>query len=635
MKGVVRKSGFNLKYRSVKLGEWVPHDQQYSAPKHSYKKLADRHWQQQCFHRVKDKRLWIINAPMAAGKSLLICAVAHAKMVSNPKLRVIISVPQTVIADGFVSEQLVLACGTSLHWSVSARNDLCSDKRDPIANSTIQHALHWLKRPAGSELEDRVLLCAHATLVETYSADPGTFQDVLVVIDEAHHAVCTDTEGLRLQNRLGALVRHALDTQMEMGLTTATFFRSDTETIVPKSEISKFARYNLSVPEFLEAIRPFKRFSYDFLLYEISWLEPLCRMFQERLGKTIVYVPNVLSSASLGGKHCDTDLIIQAIAGCANPEVRDADKPVMLVKRKSQWVRVINLVDERGRGAKKEAIFEAQRSGNADGIDVIIALNMFREGANWEWADRAIIIGPRNSLVDLLQTLGRLFRRPKSGAKPHARVIHLLAGGVREQANVEEMRVRLNDYLKAVFATMLLEQLFTPPVARKAKSDTPSEGPVRPKLTLVELLGDIAAPNELIVEIFNKLMDYQQRYGTKDATELKAAFEKMTKDVLDRYDLGHVAAEVASMIWTACTKRAKTMCSAKMFDINLLSDSPLDFVTAYTSGLYGIRDFRDLRARLRESFTSYEECKAHARSMGIKNKAEWVAYVKKLRQEAA
>lgn len=617
------KPGFEAHY--TKLGGWKRHGLPYSCPASHYKKISDRPWQLECLASLEDKRHWIVTAPMASGKTLLICALVFKKLAKDSALRVLISVPQTVIADGFTAEKFEVE-GERVNWTICGRNDLCSDSRDPIASSTIAHTLHWLNRPASLEVEDRVLVCTHATLAEAYGREPRAFRNVLVVIDEAHHALCAEGQNMAVQNKLGALISHAVADHIELGLTTATFFRSDTCDIIPAKHLDKFTRYRLGFPEFLESIRPFKHFSYDFLLYEESWFDALKGLFARRIGKTIVYIPHSNSSASVGKKHHDVRLVIRAIAGTDEPVVQDADKPVMRVKRGNRWLKVVNLVDEEGRGPKKEAIARAHRGGDAAALDVIIALQMFREGANWEWADRSIIIGPRHSLVDLLQTIGRLFRRPKGRAKDHANVVHLLSKGLTDDA--QEIRDNLNNFLKAVFASMLLEQLFTPPACFTERTDKS----FKPRLTLSDYLGTVCEPEILLTKIFDDLLEWRQKNGS---TGVDAAFERITKEALEPYGLGHVAHQVAALLKAACLRRMVKLrgISASVLDVNLLDTNPLDFTLAYTSGLYGIKDLHSLRTRLHGAFVSYEEARAYARAHGIRTGEQWRQHIRSLRQQ--
>ena len=67
----------------------------------------------------------------------------------------------------------------------------------------------------------------------------------------------------------------------------------------------------------------------------------------------------------------------------------------------------VNLVDETMRPQKIEAIIAANAAPDGSRVDVIIALGMFKEGANWRWADREVIIGSRSSLTEVVQMVGQ------------------------------------------------------------------------------------------------------------------------------------------------------------------------------------------------------------------------------------
>ena len=60
---------------------------------------------------------------------------------------------------------------------------------------------------------------------------------------------------------------------------------------------------------------------------------------------------------------------------------------------------------------------------------------MFKEGANWIWAERAIIIGERNSLTDIVQMSGRTFRDAEG--KEHVEIIQLLPNNLRTVVDEE------------------------------------------------------------------------------------------------------------------------------------------------------------------------------------------------------
>src|SRR5262249_10478428 len=150
------------------------------------------------------------------------------------------------------------------------------------------------------------------------------------------------------------------------------------------------------------------------------------------------------------------EAVLKAIAGTDNVVFADEDQPIMRVKRGDDWIKVVNLVDERLREQKKEAIIAAHKKADGDDIDVIIALGMFKEGANWRWADREVIIGRRGSLTEIIQMIGRLFR--DAVGKSHVEVYQLLPFAL-DQVDKTVIRDDFNGYLTAILLSMLLENV--------------------------------------------------------------------------------------------------------------------------------------------------------------------------------
>jgi hypothetical protein len=121
-----------------------------------------RAWQQRCFNDVKDSQYWIINAPMAAGKSFQICAVAADRLRRDEHLKVIIAVPQTIIAAGFRQNKIELPDSTRVEWSVAEGHDLC---KQTFPKSSA-HLLKFLQGEAYKDMMGRVVLCTHAPLCQ-------------------------------------------------------------------------------------------------------------------------------------------------------------------------------------------------------------------------------------------------------------------------------------------------------------------------------------------------------------------------------------------------------------------------------------------------------------------------------------
>ena len=93
----------------------------------------------------------------------------------------------------------------------------------------------------------------------------------------------------------------------------------------------------------------------------------------------------------------------------------------------------------------------------ADDMDIIIAMGTAKEGFDWEWCDTCLTIGVRGSLTEVVQIIGRCTRDSKG--KDTARFINMIAMPDAEQPDV---KVAVNDFLKAITASLLMEQVMAP-----------------------------------------------------------------------------------------------------------------------------------------------------------------------------
>jgi len=375
-----------------------------------------RNWQEDCFNQLNHSSYWIINAPTASGKSFGISAIVADNLRDNPNMKVIIAVPQTIIASGFRYNCIQFPNGERVEFVPF--HDLCRSTPD----SNIKYINNFLlgMRDTNS-INDRVLICSHASLVMAFKNNPNAFQNITIIIDEAHHAqnatynltiTDEDIEDQIISNNLGSLITYSLqnpDMNIQIGLSTATFFRGDRRSIIPPQYISIFERFDLPYDEFLKSCQYLRNFKYDFVFYKNQYIDAIKELMTESIGKTIIYIPSVGGRYTIGGKTDDVHAILQAISNVEYPIIIDEDKPIMKVKRGENWISVVNLVDETLREEKKQAIID-DHERDISNIDVIITLNMFKEGASWKWADRSIIVGAKNSLNEVIQIIGRFFR---------------------------------------------------------------------------------------------------------------------------------------------------------------------------------------------------------------------------------
>ncbi|HEY9237344.1 MAG TPA: DEAD/DEAH box helicase, partial [Burkholderiaceae bacterium] len=103
-------------------------------------------------------------------------------------------------------------------------------------------------------------------------------------------------------------------------------------------------------------------------------------------------------------------------------------------------------------------------------VDIIIALGMAKEGFDWIWCEHALTVGYRASLTEIVQIIGRATR--DAPGKTRARFTNLIAEPDAAEAAVSEA---VNDTLKAIAASLLMEQVLAPRFEFRPKH--PDSGP--------------------------------------------------------------------------------------------------------------------------------------------------------------
>ena len=427
--------------------------------------FAMRGWQIKAFELLQTKPFMIINAPMGSGKSWLICLLTAFKLKNDRALRAIITVPQTIIASGFAEANFQMPNGEKIDWKVV--HNLCN--KNQSHNGTVRYLISWLNNPT-DVFAEKVILCTHATLVAVYKKLKfdnrlDLLNNLLIWIDEAHHVKNLENEafkGVVISNALGELVAYCLNnfsSHLQVGLTTASFFRGDRGSLLTAAMESKFIRFNLPYDEYLNSMIYLKSFNFDFLICGQDYTKAIELLALSRKAKDIIYVPHPNSLYSMGNKYQEVENIINKFSKVYNGIISKNVNGLHIISNENGDFKILDLVDENQRIEKKDFINDPRLKADREALDVIIALGMFKEGANWIWADRAIIVGARSSLVDIIQMIGRLFRDAPN--KSHIEVIQLLPFSL-EQQDDEMFRNNLNDYLKAIYASLILENIFNP-----------------------------------------------------------------------------------------------------------------------------------------------------------------------------
>ena len=423
--------------------------------------LGMRVMQERAYGRRGEQYL-LIKSPPASGKSRALMFIALDKLHNQGVRKAIIVVPERSIGGSFANEPLS-KFGFWTDWSVEPQWNLCNapGADDPkIAPSKVKAVKSFLDN------DDKVLVCTHATFrfaVDELGVD--SFDNCLIAVDEFHHVSASE------DNKLGSQLNDFLARdKVHVVAMTGSYFRGDAIPVMLPEDEARFETVTYTYYEQLNGYDHLKSLDIGYFFYSGRYLDAITQVLDPSK-KTIIHIPSVNSRESTKDKLREVDEIMGALGEWMHedPEtgfhlVRQADGKVL---------KIANLVDDDA--AKRErvvgALKSAEANGNRDFVDIIIALGMAKEGFDWIWCEHALTIGYRNSLTEIIQIIGRATR--DAPGKPSARFTNLIAEPDAEEHLVHEA---INDTLKAIAASLLMEQVLAPRYDFRPKNAGPVEG---------------------------------------------------------------------------------------------------------------------------------------------------------------
>lgn len=178
--------------------------------------------------------------------------------------------------------------------------------------------------------------------------------------------------------------------------------------------------------------------------------------------KTIIHIPNVNSAESSKDKYEEVNHIIDVLGEL---EYQDEKTGVLYVKshKTGKLLKVADLVNDDPKAREKISSYLRQID-SVDDIDIIIALGMAKEGFDWPYCEHALTIGYRSSLTEIIQIIGRATRDSEN--KSHAQFTNLI---ITPDAEDDDVKVSVNNMLKAITASLLMEQVLAPNFKFKPK----------------------------------------------------------------------------------------------------------------------------------------------------------------------
>ncbi len=420
------------------------------------REMQQRVWEQ------RQSRYLLVKAPPASGKSRALMFVALDKLYNQGRKKVVVAVPERSIGGSFSSTELT-RFGFFADWEIDDRNNLCTPGP---SMSKVQQFVQFL------ESSDAVLVCTHATLRFAYEKLPASsFDGAVLAIDEFHH-VSADTSS----SRLGELLKGVMfGSDAHIVAMTGSYFRGDSVPVLAPEDEAKFTPVTFNYYDQLNGYEHLKSLGIGHHFYQGRYTSAIHEIL-DLDKKTILHIPSVNSGESTKDKIEEVGFILDAIGEVVAAETDGSN--VLRIRRRDngEILKVADLVDDTDHLARAETLhyLTSVASKDRDAVDIIIALGMAKEGFDWPFAEHALTVGYRASLTEVIQIIGRVTR--DSPGKQHAQFTNLIA---QPDATTDEVKLSVNNMLKAITASLLMEQVLAPNFTFKTKhgnDDAPRPG---------------------------------------------------------------------------------------------------------------------------------------------------------------
>lgn len=399
-----------------------------------------REMQERAFE-YRDAQYMLLKSPPASGKSRALMFLGLDKLINQGIKKVVVAVPERSIGSSFAPTDLK-KFGFFANWAPKDNYNLCTPGSDGSKSKV--SAFHNFM-----DNDEQILICTHATLrFACEGLDEKKFDNTLLAIDEFHHVSVSG------DNRLGEILKNIMDkSKAHIIAMTGSYFRGDSVPILLPEDEKKFTKVTYNYYEQLNGYDFLKTLGIGYHFYQGRYTNAIMEVLDTDK-KTILHIPSVNSGESTKDKYDEVNFILDAIGDVVK---QDTDTGVIHVKRKTDG-KVLKVADLVTDTKERELIQNYLRTVDSeDDIDIIIALGMAKEGFDWPYCEHALTVGYRGSLTEIIQIIGRATR--DSNNKTHAQFTNLIA---QPNAADDEVKLSVNNMLKAITASLLMEQVLAP-----------------------------------------------------------------------------------------------------------------------------------------------------------------------------
>lgn len=407
-------------------------------------------------YKQRNRQHLLVKAPPASGKSRAMMFVALDKLAYQGIRKVIVAVPEKSIGRSFKDTDL-RRYGFFADWRVAPYYNLCTSSGNETSKR--KKLIEFLSPLTSAQ----ILVCTHTTLRNAMKDVPNdALNDVFFGIDEFHHASSD------VNNYLGELIRRLLnETTAHIMAMTGSYFRGDAIPVMRPEDEARFQpTINYNYYQQLSGYKYLKSLGIGYQFFTGKYINAIPEAL-DTTKKTLIHIPNVNSKTSYAQKYDEVADIIRCIG-----EIVETDYEHYIHHVRTPDGRILKVGDLVEDDSRRRDALQAylQRMNSRDALDILIALGTAKEGFDWAWCECCITIGIRSSLTEIVQIIGRCTR--DCVGKTHAQFINLIPC---PDAAQEDVSMAVNDFLKAISASLLMEQVMAPRWTFKTKRDDDKE----------------------------------------------------------------------------------------------------------------------------------------------------------------
>jgi superfamily II DNA or RNA helicase len=412
-------------------------------------------------YEQRDAKYLLLKAPPASGKSRALMFIALDKLINQGVKKVIVAVPERSIGGSFGTTDLK-SYGFYSDWDINEKYNLCTTSD---SKSKVQAFKDFL------DSDEKILICTHATLRFAFEQlNESKFNNTLLAIDEFHH-VSADGE-----NKLGEVLRNLIEkSSVHIVAMTGSYFRGDSVPVLLPEDEAKFTKVTYNYYEQLNGYEYLKSLGIGYHFYQGRYTTALDEILDTDK-KTILHIPNVNSGESTKDKHREVGTILDIIGRVK--EITEDGVIILQRHTDGKLLKVADLVND-DQKERDKIITYLRNITSVDDMDLIIALGMAKEGFDWPYCEHALTVGYRSSLTEIIQIIGRATRDSEN--KTTAQFTNLIA---QPDANNDEVKLSVNNMLKAITSSLLMEQVLAPSFKFKPRFPDDKEPPKKGELKI-------------------------------------------------------------------------------------------------------------------------------------------------------